>query len=83
MSEKLPDIVIEVEDFPVFVKARMGTDTVKDFAAKIHVKPQMVYMLMSGARTPSPAILEAMGLRVAYVVDRPATPAKARAKKKE
>lgn len=80
MSEKLSDLIIEVEDFPVFVKARMGLDTVKEFAAKIGVAPQMVYMLASGQRKPSPAILKKMGLKVAYVVDRSA-PAKARAKK--
>jgi hypothetical protein len=82
MSEKLPVVVIEVEDFPAFLKGSMGEDSVTEYAAKIGVKTQMVYMMMSGARTPSPAILKRMKLRVAYVKDQ-TTPAKARAKKKE
>jgi hypothetical protein len=81
MSDKLPDLIIEVEDFPVFLKARMGTDTVKEFAAKIGVAPQMVYMLALGRRTPSPAHLKALGLKVAYVLDRSATPTPAKPKK--
>jgi Helix-turn-helix len=81
MSDKQPDLIIEVEHFPIFVKARMGTDTVKEYAEKIGVAPQMVYMLISGQRKPSPAILKKMGLKVAYVVDRSATPAKAKPKK--
>ena len=72
MSDKQPDLIIDPVDFPVFVKARMGTDTVAEFAAKIGVSPKLVYMLVSGSRTPSPAILKKLGLKVAYVVDRSA-----------
>jgi transcriptional regulator with XRE-family HTH domain len=80
MSERLPDLIIDPDEFPIFLKARMGTDTVQEFADKIGVTRQLVYMLALGQRKPSAAVLKAMGLKVAYVVDRSSTPAKARTK---
>ena len=72
MSDKQPDLIIDPVDFPVFVKARMGTDTVAEFAAKIGVSPKLVYMLLSGSRGPSKEILKKLGLKIAFVVDREA-----------
>jgi transcriptional regulator with XRE-family HTH domain len=66
MSEERSDLIIEPKDFPVFLKARMMRDTVAEYAAKLGVTPKMLYMLLSGDRKPSAAILEKVGLEVVF-----------------
>ena len=72
MSEKQPDLIIDPEDFHVFLKARLGTDSVAEFAAKLDVTPKLVYLLLNGSRGPSKEILKKLGLKIAFVVDREA-----------
>jgi hypothetical protein len=83
-----PDLIIDPLDFPIFLKARMGTSTVAEFAAATGIHPKLIYQMLSAAdgsdkgRAPSKDVLKKLNLKIAYVVDRSA-PAKARAKKKE
>jgi hypothetical protein len=70
MSDKQPDLIIDPEDFHVFLKARMGTDTVAEFGAKLGVTTKLVYFLLNGTRKPSAAILKKLGLKTVFVVDR-------------
>jgi hypothetical protein len=66
MTQKRPDLIIDPRDFPVFLKARMMSDTVAEYAAKLGVSQNLVYMLLTGAKTPSKAILKKVGLEVVY-----------------
>lgn len=66
MAEKNPDLVIEPEDFPVFLKARMLTDSVAEYAEKTGIHPKLLYLLLNGQRKPSAEILEKVGLEVVY-----------------
>jgi hypothetical protein len=64
------DLIIDPEDFPVFLKGKLGSDTVATFAKKLGVSQKLVYYLISGQRPPSKAILKKLGLKIAFVVDR-------------
>lgn len=66
--KKRPDLIIDLEDFPVFLKARMLQDSVEEYAAKLGVSSKLLYALLRGSRKPSPAILKKLGLKVAYRV---------------
>lgn len=66
MSDKRPELIIDPEDFPIFLKARMMRDSVAEYADKLGVSPKLVYLLLTGKRTPSPAILKKMDLEVVY-----------------
>jgi transcriptional regulator with XRE-family HTH domain len=67
MSEQ-PDLVFDPSEFPTFFKARMMQDSAAEFAKKLGITTNYVYMLMKGERPPSPAILKKMGLQVYYGV---------------
>jgi hypothetical protein len=59
---------INPEDFPAFLRSRMGSVSVKDFAAGWGMTPALVYALLSGKRDPSKDILKRLGLEVVYAV---------------
>lgn len=86
MSAREPELIVNTEEFPLFLKMRMGTSTIAEFAAATGISRQLIYPMLAGERAPSKDVLKKLNLKIAYVVDRsaaPATPAKARAKKKE
>lgn len=90
-----PDLIIDPPDFPIFLKARMGTSTVAEFSAETGIHPKLIYQMLTAAngpgkgRAPSKDVLKKLSLKVAYVVDRSSAPAKtsapakARAKKEK
>jgi hypothetical protein len=63
---KRPELIIEPQEFPLFLKARMMNATVADFAKGLGVTPSLVYMLLAGTKKPSLAILKKLGLDVVY-----------------
>jgi hypothetical protein len=63
---KRPELIIEPKEFPIFLKARMMNATVNEYAASLGVSPQLLYMLLTGTKKPSAAILKKVGLEVVY-----------------
>jgi Helix-turn-helix len=71
MNEQ-PALVFDPSEFPTFLIARMMGDSVADFAKKLDVTPDVVYMLLSGKRQPSKDILTKMGLEIYYGIPKKA-----------
>jgi hypothetical protein len=71
MAGKPRPLIIEVEDFRVFLMARMGTLglTVAGMADKLGISTAATYALLSGEETPSDEIARKVGLRPAYIMD--------------
>jgi hypothetical protein len=67
MKEKQTEILISPEEFPAYLKGRLDNTTVVALAAELGVTTNLVYMLLSGKRTPSASIIKKLGLRPAYV----------------
>ncbi|MFP5277001.1 MAG: hypothetical protein ACLGPM_07790 [Acidobacteriota bacterium] len=74
VTEKHQELIIGVEEFPVFLRAKMVRDgqNVAELAAELEIHPKVVYYLLSGARTPTKAVLEKLQLEIAYRAKRPA-----------
>jgi hypothetical protein len=69
MSKQQPDIIIEPENFRLFLMAWRGQHgSMAECAAKLGVSQKLIYMLLSGDRKPSAAILKKLGLEVVYRV---------------
>jgi predicted transcriptional regulator len=66
MTDKRQDLIIDPKDFHVFLKARMMTDSVAEYAAKKDINPKLLYMMLQGKRAPSKEILKKVDLEVAY-----------------
>jgi Helix-turn-helix len=66
MTDKRADLIIEPKDFPVFLKARMMSDSIAEYAAKTGIHPQMLYMMLAGKRPPSAEVLRKVGLEIVY-----------------
>lgn len=71
MSKQQPDLIVEPEQFPLFLKARMMRGSVADLAKELGVTGKLVYMLLSGERKPSAAILKKLGLEVVFRLKEP------------
>jgi hypothetical protein len=69
MSRK-PDLIIEPKDFRAFLHGRFQGDA-DAAAAHLGVSKKLVYMLLSGSRKPSSAILKKCGLEVVFRAVRP------------
>ncbi len=66
------DLIIDPEQFRIFLKGMMGPDTVSVFAEKTGIHKNDLYLLLQGGKVPSKATLKALGLKIVYVVDRDA-----------
>jgi hypothetical protein len=66
MSAKWPELIIDPKDFPVFLRARMMQDSVAGYAAKLGISANLLYLLLTGKRKPSAAILRKVDLEVVY-----------------
>lgn len=66
MADKKTDLIIDPKDFPIFLKARMMSDSVAEYSAKTGIHPQQIYNLLQGKRTPSKEDLEKMDLEIVY-----------------
>ncbi len=74
MTEKKPDRIFYMEEFPILLKAKMMNDTIAEFAEKLDVSPKLIYMLLAGTRAPSESILRKLGLMTVIAIDPKATP---------
>lgn len=75
MSKKENSLIIEPGDFHVYLKAWMGANgyqSVEQLAVRLGVSRELVYMLLTGSRKPSAAILEKVGLETVFRAVAPA-----------
>ena len=67
-------LIISPEDFPVFLKSKMGDRTVDEFAEELDVSRQFLYLLLSRRNPPSKAILAKLNLTTVYALRARDTP---------
>jgi hypothetical protein len=71
MAGKPRPLIIEAQDFRVFLAARMGALrlSVAELAQELGITPTGTYALLTGDLEPSAEVLRKVGLRQAYVLD--------------